>query len=307
MNVKSFLNQYCPNFYAWLQYKNRIRVIKAHSRMSDDEQLKQVASLYKEKTGHDLNYGNPRRYTEKIQWRKMFGLDHNMALLSDKFAVREWVSDKLGPEYLIPLIGAWESVDDIDWDALPQSFVLKTNNASGTNLIVPDRSKLNLTLAKKTLSRWMKMRYGWLTFEKQYLDIKPMVIAEKYMKDAKTDELNDYKFLCFDGAPKFVWVDCDRQVNHRRAVFDLDWRLVEWNQLNYGLPTNLPPKPDCFDEMKKCAQILSAGFPHVRVDFYDINGRVYFGEMTFTNGSGYECIYPDEYDFKLGELWNEPK
>lgn len=204
MNVKSFLNQYCPNFYAWLQYKNRIRVIKAHSRMSHDEQLKQVASLYKEKTGHDLNFGNPRRYTEKIQWRKMFGLDHNMALLSDKFAVREWVSDKLGPEYLIPLIGAWESVDDIDWDALPQSFVLKTNNASGTNLIVPDRSKLNLTLAKKTLSRWMKMRYGWLTFEKQYLDIKPMVIAEKYMKDAKTDELNDYKFLCFDGAPKFV-------------------------------------------------------------------------------------------------------
>ena len=306
MDLKQTLSRCCPEAYEWLQDKYRSRVIKRHSSLSEAEQVVELGRLYNEKSGHDVDFSNPKRYTEKIQWRKLFGLTPEMSRLSDKYAVREWVSEKIGEEHLIPLIGVWDSVEDIDFDTMPQSFVLKTNNASGTNIIVPDISLFNIVAAKRRLKRWMDMQYGWLTFEKQYLAIKPRIIAEKFMIDSESNDLADYKFLCFHGVPKYVWVDSDRHANHKRAVFDMNWKLAEWNQFSYGLPLHLPTRPDSFEEMKTCAEVLCEGFSHVRVDFYTINGKVYFGEMTFTNGSGFEQIEPDEYDYILGSMWNEP-
>lgn len=305
MGLKQLLGEWCPNTYEYLQDRHRSMVAMKHAGLSETEQVAELARLYKKKTGHEVNFSNPRRYTEKIQWRKMFGLDSDMSRLSDKYAVRKWVAEKIGSDHLIPLIGAWESADEIDFAGLPRSFVLKTNNASGTNIIVPDCASFDVSSTKRRLDRWLNLQYGWLTFEKQYLDIKPMVIAEQYMKDDETSELIDYKFLCFDGVPRFVWVDCDRLTNHKRAVFDTNWNLAEWNQYSYGLPSQLPQRPASFDLMLSFAKVLCEGFPHVRVDFYVINGQVYFGEMTFTNGSGFERIEPDEFDFVLGDMWNE--
>lgn len=295
-----------PRVYAYCQHLQRRRLIKRINRRKKlgwNEQIKLVEQTYLQRIGHSLDWDNLRTYTEKMQWFKMYDPDPRKSILSDKYAVRTWVSQKLGSDYLIPLLGSWDNFDEIDFDALPDQFVLKTNNGSGANYIVRDKSKLNKKQLRRLIKDWLDTDFAYYNpFEFQYALITPKIIAEKFMT-VENGDLPDYKFLCFDGKPAFCWVDMDRYSDHKRNIYDMEWNIQTWNQLDYGNYVGDIPRPKCFDEMKRIAQVLSEGFSHVRVDLYVINGQIYFGEMTFSNGSGFEKIVPESADLMLGDLW----
>lgn len=259
--------------------------------------------LYKRAIGRKLDWNNLNAYTEKMQWAKFYDTTPIKTTLSDKYLVREWVAEKIGAEYLIPLLGVWDRFSEIDFDALPDRFVLKTNHGSGSVIIVKDKSRFDKVDAGKRFDDWINVDYAYATgYELQYSGIKRKIIAEKYV-ETELGELQDYKFLCFDGKPYFCWVDLGRFGKHTRNVYDLDWKLQPWNQYTYGNSATPIPKPKNFEKMIEIATVLCQGFSHVRVDLYNIEGKIYFGEMTFTNGCGFDRIIPDKYDFMLGELW----
>lgn len=305
LNLKQTAQKHVPGLYVFIKRRYWNKLISEHSKMSRLEAETELLRLYKDRMGHELDLCNPTRYTEKIQWCKLHSMDETKSLLADKYAVRGWVAEKIGEEHLIPLLGVWESADQVDFNILPDSFVLKTNNASGTNLIVPDKTKLDIRKARRKLRSWLDFNCGWVFFESQYLRIKPLVIAEKFMTNPDGSEINDYKFTCFNGKAKFLRIDCDRHgEKHTRCMFDLDWNRLPFMEGRYDWPKDLPDKPERFDELVALVEKLAAGFACVRVDFYVIGGRFYFGEMTFSSGGGYERIFPDEYDQILGGGWD---
>lgn len=288
-----------------MRNSRKFRIVSAVMKhMPRFVQIKYIEFLYNKKIGRKLNWDNLCAYTEKMQWSKLYDATDIKTELSDKYLVRKWVEEKIGKDYLIPLLGVWNNYDEIDFEKLPNQFVLKTNHGSGTVIIVKDKYKINHKLSRQLFDDWMNTDYSYLFgMEMQYTKIKRKIIAEQYL-DTGDQDLQDYKFLCFDGRPYFCWVDLDRFKNHTRNVYDLNWNIQPWNQYTYGNSKNDIPKPKNFEKMVEIASLLCVGFSHVRVDLYNINGKIYFGEMTFTNGSGYERIVPDEYDFKLGKLWN---
>ncbi len=291
------------DYYRFLCRRKRILRINKMKMATDKQRREIIAKVYAKKIGRPLDWSNLSAYTEKMQWEKLYGDNPMKPILADKYLVREWISEKIGEEYLIPLLGVWDSFDEIDFDSLPNKFVLKTNHGSGTNEIVKDKSKLKIKSVRRKFNDWMTMDFAYSTyFEMHYSKINRKIIAEKYM-ETDLGELQDYKFLCFDGKAHFCWVDLGRYTKHTRTVFDMDWNLQPWTQATYGIADLPIPKPKNFDKMKELAEKLAQGFPHVRVDFYNVDGTIYFGEMTFTNGSGFDCIVPDKYDFELGKLW----
>lgn len=260
---------------------------------------------YKKRTGEELNLENPEKYSEKMQYAKLHLNTSMKTKLSDKYAVRNWISDKVGEEFLIPLLGVWNSFSEINFDSLPNKFVLKTNHSSGWNLVVEDKSQIDFKKAKKDFDKWLNRDFSYFgDIQLHYKDIEPKIIAEEFIED--TDgELHDYRFLCFNGEVHFCWVDIDIDSENQRYgnVYDLDWNLQPWTL--DGLP-NTPYKveqPDAFKEMINIAETLSEGFSHVRVDLYNIDGKIYFGEMTFTSTGGYRLIHPEKYNYVLGDLW----
>lgn len=282
--------------------------INSHKiRKATPEKLKEMdAQLFQKRKGETLDWNHLESYTEKMQWEKLFDKDPRKSLLSDKYKVRDWVTEKIGDEYLIPLLGVYDSLKEIDFKELPNQFVIKTNHGSGDAVIV--RDKKNLKVYQK-LNLWRKINislqkdYGSNYLELHYSDIEPKILIESFMQSGDGD-LQDYKFLCFNGIPYYCWVDVDRFSNHKRNVYDLNWNLQNWNQYTYGNADNEIPKPQNFSKMIEIARKLSEGFGHVRVDLYNINGKIYFSEMTFTNGSGFEPIVPKSMDYELGKLWN---
>ena len=267
-----------------------------------EEKQAYLNSLHKVSVGFDIDWENPLSYTEKAQLEKLNGVDSLKTMLTDKYLVREWVKNQLGTEeYLIPLLGVWDRFSDIDFDSLPTRFVLKTNHGSGTNLIIHDKNKLNKLAAKMMFNDWMQMDYGYVSgLELHYSGIQRKIICEKYIEN-KGGDLYDYKFICFHGKPYYVWVDTDRFTNHTRYTYDMNWHLQDWQ---FGYPINKEgiEKPENFDQMVDIVKILCKGFEHVRVDLYNVNGKIYFGEMTFTSGSGLEPIDKDA-NIMLGSLW----
>ena len=299
-----------PGLYDYYQHMKRMKVLANAKRLESLPEEKYndlIEKEYLKVFGNILDWNNLRTYTEKMQWEKIYDKNPIKTTLTDKYAVREWVEGKIGKEYLIPLIGVWDSFDNIDFDLLPKQFVLKTNHGTGTNLIVKDKYKINMRRAKRMFDDWMKTDYAFTnSLQLHYRDIKRKIIAEKYL-ETNLGELQDYKFLCFDGKPCFCWVDLGRYSKHTRTVFDMNWKLQPWTQASYGIANYDIPMPKNFDMMIDIANILSKGFSHVRVDLYNIDGKIYFGEMTFTNGSGLDPIIPKEYDKVLGDYWKLPK
>ena len=280
------------------------RRIRSFSRLDETGLRKYNEQLYLERYHRPLDWNNLRSYSEKMQWAKMYDLDPRKVLCADKYAVREWVKEKIGEEYLIPLLGVWESVREVDFEKLPNQFVMKTNHGSGDVAIVQD--KKSLTWAKKLaikrkVNRALKMNYSAVYCELHYEKILPKVIAEQYIEPADGN-LYDYRFLCFDGVPYFCVVDVDNFVDRKRNIYDMDWNLQKWRHGPYGPAWDIP-RPENFEEMKKIVCALSAGFSHVRVDLYNVDGKIYFGEMTFTNGSGFKVTTPESADRMLGDLW----
>lgn len=298
-----------PGLYDYYQHMKRMKVLANAKRLESLPEEKYndlIEKEYLKVFGNILDWNNLRTYTEKMQWEKIYDKNPIKTTLTDKYAVREWVEGKIGKDYLIPLIGVWDSFDNIDFDLLPKQFVLKTNHGTGTNLIVKDKYKINMRRAKRMFDDWMKTDYAFTnSLQLHYRDIKRKIIAEKYL-ETNLGELQDYKFLCFDGKPCFCWVDLGRYSKHTRTVFDMNWKLQPWTQASYGIANYDIPMPKNFDMMIDIANILSKGFSHVRVDLYNIDGKIYFGEMTFTNGSGLDPIIPKEYDKVLGDYWKLP-
>lgn len=302
-SIKSFIKNTCL-YYRILSIRRSFQKSKV-AKQSLEEQKIAVASMFKSKIGRDLDWNNLQTYTEKMQWEKLYDKNPLKVTLSDKYLVRNWVASKIGDEYLIPLLGKWDTTKDLDFEKLPNQFVLKTNCGSGDVIIIRDKSKLSKhdkKVIKAKLDYYLKCDFGATSYELHYSLIKPCIIAEKFI-DSSEKDLPDYKFLCFDGKAYFCWVDKGRYSNHSRHVYDTEWNFQKWNQM-YEIRDIGIPKPQNFDVMLKIATKLSEGFPHVRVDLYNIEGKIYFGEMTFTNGSGFDLIHPYEADLHLGSLWH---
>ncbi|MCR5399138.1 MAG: glycosyltransferase [Lachnospiraceae bacterium] len=261
-----------------------------------------LTQKYEKIFGYELDWNNLTTYTEKMQWDKLYNHDPRKSTLSDKYAVRKWVEKKIGIDHLIPLLAVYDQSKDIEWNDLPNQFVLKTNKGSGDVQIIKDKNSLSLfdrRRIEKNLLFSLKKNYAFHSgFELQYMHIPPKIVAEKYMGD----NIQDYKFLCFGGKPYYCWVDSDRFISHKRDIFDLEWNKCDWVQC-FPSSNKEIPKPKNFDQMIDIAASLSADFAHVRVDLYNIDGDIYFGEMTFSNGSGFEFIEPHSMNEYLGSLW----
>ena len=313
--MKEFCKRKFPTLYSTYRfYKMKYadkRLIKYYTNLPESEYKTELKKMYKEKVGLTLDLENPKRFSEKIQWRKINEITPLMSKLSDKYEVRSWVEEKIGKEYLIPLLGVWDAFDEIDFDKLPDSFVLKTNNASGTNLIVDSKKDLNIGRARRMFNYWLDIPFGLLSgLELQYCSIKPRIIAEQNMLSEGRDDLSDYKFFCFDGKVFCSYTTVGFAKDHSKgklAFFDKDYKLMPVTRADYLTPYEKQlEKPDNYNKMVEIAETLSQGFSHVRVDLYNIDGKIYFGEMTFTTHSGYAKFVPDEFDFELGRQWVLP-
>lgn len=271
---------------------------------------KVLSQHYEKRMGHPLDLSNPQTLTEKMQWIKLYDLRPEKTLLADKYLVRDWVKEKIGEQYLIPLLGSWDSFDEIDFSKLPERFVLKCNHGSGMNLVVRDKSKLDIKDAKLHFDIWMKTNFAYVNLlELQYKDIKPKIIAEQYMEDAQ-GHFYDFKFHCYNGKPQFVAMTSDLTSENKAdacmAYYDMDWNKQEFHDTYRRDERDVQP-PLNFDEMKKIAGILAKDFLTVRVDLYNLDGKIYFGEMTFTDSAGYTKFEPAEYDLVLGKMLTLPQ
>ena len=253
-----------------------------------------------------LNLDNPLTFNEKIQWLKLYDSTPIKTLLADKYKVRSYIKKVIGEEYLIPIYGVYDNFEDINFDKLPNKFVIKCNHGSGYNIIVKDKSKLNLETVKKRLNIWMKQKYGLDLVELHYRDMIPKIIIEKYMDDG-TGDLRDYKITCFNGKPEFIWIDSERHTHHKRNLYDLNWNQLPYKINSHYDTFHSPEKPKYLKKLLNLAAILSKGFVSVRVDFYIIKQKIYFGEMTFATSSGLEDVVPESFDKRLCSLIRLPK
>lgn len=273
---------------------------------------KSLKIYYYLKTGMKLNIDNPTRYSEKIQYRKLNYKNPLYVLCADKYKVRDYVQKKIGEEYLIPQYFAKKRIEKKDLEKLPNNFVLKTNNASKTNVIVNDKNKMDLDAIVKKMNRYVKYKFGYRTFELFYNDIEPLIIAEKYI-GTQEQVPNDYKFYCFkqkNGTIKMIiQMDVARFTkDHARAYLNEKWEMLPYGNEDAASKKHIKfNKPKKIKEMIEIAKKLSSDFDYVRVDLYEVEGKIYFGELTFTDGSGYDLLKPDKYDIEWGTYWNEKK
>lgn len=264
---------------------------------------------YKDALGKKLNLKNPQTFNEKLQWLKLYNRKPEYTIMVDKYLVREYIAKTIGEEYLIPLLGAWDSPEEIDFDALPDQFVLKCNHNSGLGMcICKDKSTLDIEKVKQELAKGLAENYYLSHREWPYKDVPRKIIAEKYMVDESGTELKDYKFFCFDGEVKALFIAKDRMKAGEETKFDFFDENFNHLPFTNGHPSSEPPyyKPENFEKMKELAGVLSKGIPQVRVDFYNINGKIYFGELTFSHWSGMVAFEPEEWDYKFGEWINLP-
>lgn len=257
--------------------------------------------------GSRLDLQKPKTYNEKLQWQKLNNIHLEYSTLVDKYMVKEYVGEKIGMDHIIPTLGVWEEFDEIEFSKLPNQFVIKTTHDSGGVVIIKEKTPEALSCARKIINKSLKRNYYYEHREYPYKNVKPRIIVEKYMVDESGTELKDYKIFCFDGEPKAIQVDYDRFVEHKRNMYD-----TEWNRLPFTLkfPTDWSrefDKPKNLDKMLEIASILSYGYPHLRVDLYNINGRIYFGELTFFHGSGFEKFTPEDWNMKFGNWIKIPR
>lgn len=252
-----------------------------------------------------LDLKNPKTYSEKLQWLKLYDRRDIYTTMVDKFAVKEYVAKRIGEEYIIPTLGVWDSFDEIDFDKLPQRFVLKCSHDSGGLVICKDKSKLDICAAREKIEKCLKKDYYYLGREWPYKNVKPRIIAEKFMSDSN-GQLNDYKFFCFNGTPKMLFIASDRGVDTRFDFYDEDFNHLPFMQGHPNSEKTLSC-PNGFKEMKQLATQLSEGFPQIRVDFYNIDGKIYFGELTLFHFSGFVPFEPPEWDEKIGRWFDVKK
>ena len=265
-------------------------------RLKDEEYIK---LLYESIFGKKLDLDNPQTFNEKLQWLKLHDRNELYKKLVDKYEVKKYVESIIGKEYIIPTINKYEKFDEIKFDELPNQFVLKCTHDSGGIVICKDKKQLDIDNARKKINKSLKNNFYYMFREWAYKEVRPRIIAEEYMGE----ELNDYKIFCFNGEPKFTLVCSNRVGKHKNTdFFDNNWNHLNFTRehsKNSNTPIN---KPENFDEMLEIARKLSNKLQFIRVDLYNINGHIYFGELTFYPSGGFEGFYPCEYGKKIGEL-----
>ena len=293
--IKSYLKK--SLFFVLLMNYRRIFIQKRNLKKYDDETA--VRKIYKERLGRELDLDNPQRFTEKLQWLKINYRKPIMSKIVDKISIRDYLTEKGYGDYLMPIVGTYNSVDEIDFKNLPEKCIFKASCGSSMHLVKNGRIK-HLWLWKAIMKSWLKMNIYVEGREWPYKDAKHGIICEHFIEARTDNKLKDYKFFCFKGQPEFIQVDVDLLKDHRINFYDKNWVLQPIRCQFPNSDTDVK-KPHNFDLMVKFAKDLSKDFPHVRVDFYEYDDELKIGELTFFDGSGFYNFHPDEYDFIFGE------
>ena len=301
------MKKYLSKLWIYITDRDKRFIINAlrfhlYDKVDDETYLKKCYKYYCKK---NLDLNNPKTFSEKLQWLKLYNRKPEYTMMVDKYKVREYIAEKIGDQYLIPLIGVWDSPDDIDFDNLPDKFVLKCNHNSGLGMcICRDKSKLDIKKVKDELKAGLKQDYYITCREWPYKDVPRKIVCEKFMIDDSSSELKDYKFYCFDGEAKYCQVIADRSSDETIDFFDKEWNHMNFIGLNPSVSKHATSisKPKNYDKMVELAGILSKGHPFLRVDFYNINGKIYFGELTFFPEGGFGSFRPDEWNTKIGNM-----
>lgn len=295
------------------KFKSMVKLMH-YSYLSRHNPQELADRLYIDATGNKngINWESPVDLNEKINWLKFNSDTTKWSELADKYAVRKFIEEKGYKQYLVPLLGVWENANEIDFSTLPDSFVLKTNNGAGTVMVVEDKALISQRRVKAQLNKWLRMSFGLKQAEPHYLRIKPLIIAESLLKDKSgiSSSLVDYKIWCFDGKAFGTKV----YYNRHRFEADIEWYDRDWNYRPEKLVFTKDKrdgggkinKPKNYEQMISFAEDLSKGFPQVRVDLYNIDGQIYFGEMTFTASGGYMNSYKKEVLLEMGKLTKIP-
>lgn len=267
-----------------------------------------IRFIFKKIMGQNLDLKHPKTFNQKLQWLKLH--DHNPQYINlvDKYAVKDIVKNIIGEKYIIPTLGVWNTFEDIDFSMLPNQFVLKCTHDSGSVVICTDKTKFDFDRANTKLTKGLRRNYYYSGREWPYKNIKPRIIAEQYIVDKTTGRLDDYKFFCFNGIVDNVMLVRDRNIGKPKFFhFDKQWNLCRFNRLTRSLPQGYKEeKPVFIDDMIKLAEQLSKNMVHVRIDLYEANGQIYFGEYTLYNQSGWESGFDEYSDGYLGSLIHLP-
>lgn len=258
---------------------------------------------FKRRAGYKMDWKNPKTFNQKLQWLKVYDRNPLYTTMVDKYEAKKYVADIIGEEYIIPTLGVWDRFEDIDFDQLPDQFVLKCTHDSGGLVIVRDKSRFDKEKARKKFKMALNRNPYTVDREWPYKNVKPRIIAEQYMEDPTSKDLKDYKIFCFNGVAKAMFIATDRANETEETKFDFfDMEFQHLDFTNGHPNADVPPqKPASLTKMRELAEQLSVGIPQVRVDFYEVNGAVYFGELTFSHWSGMKPFEPKEWDYKLGE------
>ena len=272
-----------------------------YKRMPDDQFVK---LMFRSRMGYELSLDNPKTFNEKLQWLKIYDRNPEYTIMADKVRAKDYVSGILGESLIIPTLGVWETAESIDFSSLPKQFVLKCNHNSGYGMtICTDKEKLDIEKTVSEARRGLEQDYYIYGREWAYKDIPRRVFAEKYMIDENEGELRDYKFFCFGGKCKFFKIDFDRFIEHHANYFDMNKKLITLGEVICPpVPEKVLRIPDTIDKMAEYAEILAKNHPFLRVDFYDVNGHIYFGEMTFYPSSGCGPFTEEKWDRILGDM-----
>ena len=271
-----------------------------YNSMDDNEYLKKK---YKSRTYNDLNLNNPITFNEKLQWLKLNDRNPKYTDMVDKYEVKRYVSNLIGDEYIIPTLGVFDKFDDIDFNKLPNQFVIKCTHDSGGIIVVKNKNSFNIKDAKKKINKFLKRNFYYYGREWPYKNVKPRIIVEKFMEDKIQKDILDYKFFCFDGKVEYMYISAgSHSKNQRLQYFNKNFEPVDCKRSDYQAFDILPKKPKGYAKMVELAEKLSSNIKHVRVDFYEINEQIYFGEFTFYTGSGFIPFEDEYWDRKLGNL-----
>ncbi|NTW98361.1 MAG: hypothetical protein HGB35_00180 [Geobacteraceae bacterium] len=291
-----------PYIQLLISKKNRIIGSLLKRWYSDEEYIRR---RYNKAFGRELDLNNPKAFNEKLQWLKLYYRDPEMAICADKYEVRKYLSDKGFKGILNTVYAVYEKAGDIDFNKLPKRFVLKATHGSGWNIICENNSEFSWPCWRRVLNSWLNQNLYVYGREWVYKDMKPRILCEKYL-EIEDGELFDYKFFCLNGKVEFIQATDNDKKTARINLYDIDWNLMKEKYAFIGSPKNIP-RPAMLEQMIEIAENLSKPFPFARIDLYDVNGGIVFGEMTFFPSSGFKGFYPEKFDLELGEKLLLPK
>lgn len=254
------------------------------------------------KMGKKLDLENPKTYNEKLQWLKLYDRNELYCKLVDKYQVRQYIKSTIGEKYLVPMIKMYESEKDINWNELPNEFVIKCTHGSASVIVCKNKNELNINYEKEKLKKWLSKNVFYYGREWPYKHLEPRIICEKLLKDKNGKIPEDYKIFCFNGEPVAISIHDGRFTeDYTHDIYDIDWKKLN---VRRGIKNSnkIKDKPVNFDEMLEISRVLSKGLKHVRVDLYNLDGKIYFGELTFFTASGFQGFEPNEYDYIWGDL-----